>query len=64
MEYAKDVVFLMRRAEMTEESTTRSNPDKVAIIAIVVTGITTLACILACAVVSIIFILNTPWQTF
>lgn len=49
---------------MTEESTTRSNPDKVAIIAIVVTGITTLACILACAVVSIIFILNTPWQTF
>jgi hypothetical protein len=49
---------------MTEESTTQSNPDKVAILAIVVTGIIVLACILACSVVSIVLILNAPWQTF
>jgi hypothetical protein len=49
---------------MTEESTAQSNPDKVAILAIVVTGIIVLACILACSVVSIVLIFNAPWQTF
>jgi hypothetical protein len=49
---------------MTDESRTQSNPDKVAILAIVVTGIIVLTCILACSVVSIVFILNTPLQTF
>ena len=49
---------------MTEETTAQSNPDKVAILAIVVTGIIVLSCILACSVVSIVFILNTSWQTF
>ncbi len=49
---------------MTETNTTQSNPDKVAILAIVVTGIIALACILACSVVSIVFILNASGSTF
>jgi len=49
---------------MTEESKIQPNPDKVAILAIVVTGIIALACILACSVVSIVFILNASGQTF
>ena len=49
---------------MTEESTVQSNPDKVATLAIVVTGIIVLACILACSVISIVLIMNAPWQTY
>lgn len=46
---------------MSEEPVSGSDPDRVAIFAIVMTGIITLACILACTIVSIVFIINAPW---
>lgn len=49
---------------MTEESAKSSNPDRVAIWAIVGAMIITLACIIACTVVSMTAILNMPWNTF
>jgi hypothetical protein len=53
-----------RSALMTEESAKSSNPDRVAIWAIVGAMIITLACIIACTVVSMTAILNMPWNTF
>jgi hypothetical protein len=49
---------------MNEINSDSSTTNKVAIAAIIVTGVVLLACIVACSVISIAFIINAPWPTF
>jgi hypothetical protein len=48
---------------MSEINSDGSTTNKVAIAAIIVTGVVFLACIVACSVISMAFILNAPWAT-
>jgi hypothetical protein len=49
---------------MNEINSDSSTTNKVAIAAIIVAGVVLLACIVACSVISIAFIINAPWPTF
>jgi hypothetical protein len=49
---------------MSEINADGSTTNKVAIAAIIVVGLVLFACIAACSVISIAFILNAPWATF
>jgi len=46
---------------MSEINSDGPTTNKVAIAAIIVTGIVILACIAACSAISIAFLMNAPW---
>ena len=49
---------------MSEANSDRPTTSKEAIVAIIVTGVVLLACIAACALISVVFLLNAPWKPF